>query len=297
MLKKLFFIICFVLLFSLNLSFASLYNEDYNLKVNLIKGTISEEDYENKVRALTTNKDKSNNNGLSSNINLSDYYIYKNEKILIDNVEFEEIHYKMKPNLSNKNINRYKSSGPENGDFKIVIAPEDLSGADWFDTLEGYGSYLLNKSTFNLIKLGSSFDSNNLRGLLTSKFIEYIENDMKGKGTAYSMDRTVYKWGQIYDHGRWENYYYGKQYEVKWAFKFMVYDDNGNLIDDKDYKYYYPNDNPIFIKASKYFRNNDRIFTMCNDRYKSNGYIIFDRFLKITKKASNWKRGIDPCYK
>jgi len=274
-------------------------NDDYNLEVKLIKGIISEDEYEKNVKENYKNKIKKDTTKLSTKLNLSDYYIYETGKKIIDNVEFEEIHFKRKQlkNENNRILNTYRSSGPEDGDFKIVISPESLSGRDWFDMVEGYGSYLLNQSAFNLVKLGSSFNSNSIRGLLSTKFIEYIENDMKGKGTSYSMDRNVYKWGKIYDNGRWETYYYGKQYEVKWGFKFMVYDDNNNLIDDKEYKYYYPKNDPIFIKASRYFRDNNAIFTKCNGQYNSNGATIFDRRLVVTKKASNWKIGINPCYK
>ena len=274
-------------------------NDDYNLEVKLIKGIMSEEEYEKNIKENFKGKAKKDITSLSTKLDLSDYYIYKTGKKIIDNVEFEEIHFKRKSliNKNNRILKTYRSSSPEDGDFKIVISPEQLSGQDWFDTVEGYGSYLLNQSAFNLVKLGSSFDSNSIRSLLTTKFIEYIENDMKGKGTSYSMDRNVYKWGKIYDNGRWETYYYGKQYEVKWGFKFMVYDDNNNLIDDKEYKYYYANDDPIFIKASRYFRDNNAIFIKCNGQYNSNEATIFDRRLVITKKASNWKRGIDPCYK
>lgn len=302
--KILSIVVCIAMFLSVGGSFADTHGSDYSLKADLMNGRITEEEYHQEVSLKSNQKDSrvstfSSEISSFEDVNLDDYYVYGSEVIEVDGVEFEEVYYKKKVsnNLFSKMLSVFRSSGPENGDFKIVISKEQLSGKDFFDTVEGYGSYLLNESTFELFKLGTYLDSSNIRAFLTNKFIEYIEGGMKGKGTSYSLDRNVYKWGQIYKNGSWVDYYYGKQYEVKWGFKFIVYNSSNDVVDDDEFKYYYESDDPIFIKAGRYFRDNNKVFEICNDLYKSNGYIYRDTTLSVTKKASDWERGIDPCYK
>lgn len=297
-------ILCLSMLFSVSTSFAQGNAKEYQSKIDLVSGKISEDEYEksvmkNRSEKLATIDFSAKQNSELESVSLDNYRIVDSKVFTIDDVEFEEIYYKpiKKETVIGKMFSIFRASGPENGDFKIVISREKLSGKDWFDTIEGYGNYLLNETKFSLLKYGTYLDSNNLRALIAYEFIEYIEDGLKGEGTAYSLDRDVYKWGQIYKNGDWVDYYYGKQYEVKWGFKFIVYDSSNRVIDDEEYTYYYENDDPIFIKAGKYFRDNDEVFNISNELYRTNGYIYRDTYLSVTKKASDWERGIDPCYK
>lgn len=218
-----------------------------------------------------------------------------------DGSEIEEYYYK--PSSYNSNGQAINSLSvepyaivPEEGDFKIVISKGGITGKDWFNTVSGYLTYLSNTGKYNAGVILSGFLSNPIASFFSSAALDLLHNGAKGSGTAYSLERKVTKWGQIYRKGEWVDYYRGTQEEVFWGQKIIVYGSDGSVIYSLDQEYLENKGyKPIYVKATNIFRDNNKVYQYALLQYQSNGYIYGDTGSVIVK-TSSWLTGVDPKY-
>lgn len=218
----------------------------------------------------------------------------------VDGIEYVEYYYKPSSKVSVQAKNNLSIAPmalvPDEGDFDIVISKGTLSGKDWFSTVTGYYNYLSTTGCFVAADIASGFKSLPILSYFTSAAINLIHNGLKGSGTAYSVQRTVTKWGQIYHHGSWVDYYHGTQKEVFWGEKTFVYPADGTVVSTLN-KDYLENSGykPIYVNATSIFRDNSKVYQYALAQYESNSYWYGDTGSVIVK-TSDWATGINPMY-
>ena len=222
-----------------------------------------------------------------------------------DGIEYVEYYYKSSAKVSVQANNSSSEENlvivpnavvPDEGDFKIVIAKGTLNGKDWFDTVSGYIDYLSNEGVYKADNILAGFISNPIEAYFTSTALNLLYNGLKGSGTAYSVERTVTKWGQIYHNGSWVNYYHGTQDEVFWGEITYVYAEDGTVVDSSNRDFLENNGyKPIYVNATSSFRNNAEVYQYALAQYQANGYWYGDSGSVIVKTA-DWLTGVDPMY-
>ncbi len=269
--------LCFCLMFVLMLSqisFASqkTQQDDYLLKAQIVKEQVTPEAIYKNQNVATVNSASSQM--VLGNVSLSDFYIAKKSTIEKYGVKFEEITYKKKK--TDNILSVLRSSGPENGDFKIIISKGSFAGEDWTNgNTSSYGLYILSSGYFKMINTISGLTiSNPVKGLLVGETISLLQQDLKGSGNVFTKKRTVSKWGQIYKNGSWIDYYYGTQVELKWGYDYYVYNKKSNGSGDTN-----------------------AVFQLANGQYRSNQYIYRDYSGPTDYVYSqDWRNGINPAY-
>lgn len=222
----------------------------------------------------------------------------------LNGLDYEEQYYKVPSSLSvmssfSGDIVPY-SSGPEEGDFKILIIKGTLAGKNWFTEVKGLLNYLSTAGSYNAASILSNFISQPIIGLFTSQAMTLVQQGMLGSGTAYSMERTVHKWGQIFHNGTWVDYYHGTQREVYWGQIIYVYDTTpgrqGTVLwnESKDYNESYGY-NPIYVNATSNFRDNNKVYQLALSSYQSNGYWYGDSGSNVLS-TPYWLTGISKNY-
>ncbi|SHK64477.1 hypothetical protein SAMN02745912_03877 [Paramaledivibacter caminithermalis DSM 15212] len=158
-----------------------------------------------------------------------------------------------------------------------------------------------NEGVYKASHIASYLVSNPILNFFTNKAIDLVEKGHKGSGMAYSVERRVYKWGEIYTNGKWKDYYRGHSDEVYWSQKIIIYDKDkiSKVIYKKDKDYWYDDGyNPIYVENTRYFSDNDKVYKLALSQYISNGYIYGDSGKVVGYNPyGKWFKGVKLSYK
>lgn len=181
---------------------------------------------------------------------------------------------------------------PEEGDVRIYVNAEAISNKGFFDSEQGCKATLSTSKFWWAIQFGGALiPSRYVIGYFTGAVANAIINEGKyGQGDATSVDRTVYKTGEVYTNGQWKSYYITNQYEVYWKIDQIAYTDSTRLyVYSTSLKTYYPPYyNPIEWIPTSNFNNNQQIIDITLARYNNNLGLYYDNGFDGDYYTSYW---------